>query len=456
MFQFTSKAKTWAYVLIVVGLVATVMGFMNNPALSAGHGEDHHTTEVHTDHHEGAEHAATEAHGDHGDAHAEAAHAEAGHDASHDAHAEHALHQQQNRPWAGFMVNTFFFLAIGLGALFFLGIQYVAQVGWSAGLTRVFEAVGLFVIIPLIGMTFIVVAGGMHWHHLWHWMQEGIMVEGSENYDEIIAGKEGYLNFGFFLIRTLAYFAIWTWAAITIRKNSKKEDIEGGYSYFWKNRKVAAIFTVLFAVTSSTSAWDWIMSLDPHWFSTLFGWYTFAGIFVTSLAALNILVAYLKSKGYMEWINDNHIHDLAKFMFAFSVFWTYLWFSQFMLIWYSNIPEEVTYYMQRWGQYKTLFFSMVALNFLFPVLLVMSRDAKRVSTIAVFTAVFVLIGHWLDHYIMIMPGTVGEYYGFGLPEIGGFLLYLGLYILVVFRNLASAPLRQKNHPMAVEADHFHQ
>lgn len=459
MFQFTSKAKILAYVLIVLGAISLVIGFTSVPG--GDHHEEGHATEMHAD---AADHHAEEAHDAHAeeahatahDDHAEAAHdehADAAHD-DHAAHAEHAHHQQMNRPWSAFMVNTIFFLAIGLGTLFFLMIQYVARAGWTVGLNRVMEAVALFVAVPLVGMLIIVFTGVADMHHIWHWMADGIMDPNSDNYDSIIAGKEAFLNDPFFIIRSVIYAAVWYLVIRLVRKHSLAEDVEGGTARYHKIFRIAAFFTVFYGVTSSTSSWDWIMSIDTHWFSTLFGWYTFAGMFVTALAVLNLLVVFLRFNNYLPWINENHQHDLAKFMFAFSIFWTYLWFSQFMLIWYSNIPEEVTYYMQRFGQYNTLFMIMVALNFIAPVLLVMSRDSKRVMGLVSFTAVFVLVGHWMDHYIMIMPGTVGEFYGFGFAEIGGFLLYSGLFILVVFRNLAKAPLLQKNHPMVGESKHF--
>jgi hypothetical protein len=306
-------------------------------------------------------------------------------------------------------------------------------------------------------MLFLVITGTMGMHHVWHWMQDGIMDPTSANYDSIIAGKEGYLNDGFFTLRTVAYLVIWAGAAYLLRRNSLKEDqLPEGQTMFFTQRKLAATFIVLYAVTSSTSAWDWIMSIDTHWFSTLFGWYTFAGMFVTALTVLNVLVMFLRVNNYLPWVNDNHQHDLGKFMFAFSVFWTYLWFSQYMLIWYSNIPEEVPYYMARFGEFKPLFITMVVLNFLMPVLVLMSRDSKRIMGFILLAAVFVLAGHWMDHYIMIMPGSVGYHYGFGWVEIGGFLFYAGLLLYVVQRNLAAAPLRMKNHALIHESKLFHQ
>ena len=441
MFEFTSKAKSVAYILILVGIVAWVAGFFMNGTSGHDANEGEHHTEVVAEHHDA-------------DAHGEATHDNHAAEAGHDDH--HAEIQQGNRPWAALFVNSFFFMALGLGALFFLAVQYAAQVGWSAGLTRVMEALALYMPFPLIVIILLIVLGQFHVHHLWHWMDPDLYDVNSPNYDEIIAGKQAYLNFGFFIFRALIYLVGWGLAAIWFRKNSLREDEVGGTENYKKNFRLGAIFLVFYGVTSSTSAWDFIMSIDTHWFSTLFGWYTFAGVFVTSLTGMALLTIYLKGQGYMEWINQNHIQDLGKFMFAFSVFWTYLWFSQFMLIWYSNIPEEVTYYMQRFGEYKLLFFTMLALNFVFPVLLIISRDAKRSNGILIFTGVIMLVGHWLDHYIMIMPGTVGSHYGFGLLELGPMLFYFGLYILIVFRNLAKAPLLQKNHPMIHEGEVFHQ
>mgnify|MGYP001080770996 CR=1 FL=1 len=470
MFEFTSKAKTFAIALFAVGLIGVIAGFVTNGSVDH---EDHSSHDMHATH-EGHDTPAEEAHdkghdahseeGHHGEVHADDHHAEAagGHAASHDDHGNHhgldaetIAHQKANRPWSALFLNAFFWFSIGLGALFFLSIQYAASAGWTAGLLRIFEAVALWLIIPGLVIVAIFILGGYgHMHHMYHWMAEGIADPASPNYDSIIAGKVGYLNVPFFLVRALIYLGGWYFAARYIRKNTLAEDTNGGDMYYRKNFKASAIFLVFFAVTSSMMAWDWIMSIDAHWFSTLFGWYTFAGLFVSALTALNLIIVYLKNKGYMEWINENHLHDMGKFMFAFSVFWTYLWFSQFMLIWYSDIPEEVTYYMQRFGEYKLPFFIMVALNFIFPVLLIMSRDAKRNYPIIMFTGIIVLLGHWLDHFVMIMPGTVGNYWGFGLVEVFGFIMFMGLFIYVVFTNLSKAPLHQKNHPMSVESEHF--
>lgn len=454
MFQFSNKAKRFSWILIALGAVALVLNFT-----MAGSG-----------HHEEGHHEETTAHTE--AAHAEDSHAEEHHDDGHHgeeadhhgaAHAEHGGdhhdHLAANKPWSRLLVNTFFFMAIALGAVFFLAVQYAAQAGWSATSLRIMEAISSFLPIPLIVLLILAVLGVMHVHHIWHWMAPGIMDPGSANYDSIIAGKEGFLNAPFFIGRIIFYILVWMWGARSLRSLSLKSDAAGSMDEAWSiwrtSRRNSAIFLVIFAVTSSTMAWDFIMSIDTHWFSTLFGWYTFAGMFVSAVTVITLIAIYLKMNGYLPELNQNHLHDLGKFMFAFSVFWTYLWFSQYMLIWYSNIPEEVTYYMVRFKEYKGPFLTMLVLNFLFPILVMMSRDSKRNMYFIIVAGIAILIGHWLDHFVMIMPGSVGVDWSLGLLDIGIFALYAGLFIQVVFRALEKAPLLHKNHPMLHESKLHH-
>ena len=172
----------------------------------------------------------------------------------------------------------------------------------------------------------------------------------------------------FFLARAVFFLTGWSLYRYFSRKFSLAQDEANDISNHKKNFRISAAFLVFYIVTESIMSWDWIMSIDPHWFSTLFGWYVFASMFVSGITAIALVTIYLKSKGYLEFVNDSHIHDLGKFMFGISVFWTYLWFSQFMLIWYSNIPEEVTYFMTRIEDYNLPFFGMVAMNFIFPLI----------------------------------------------------------------------------------------
>lgn len=282
------------------------------------------------------------------------AHSDQGHDASHD---EHLLHQLQNKPWAAFYVAAFFFMMISLGVLAFYAIQQAAQAGWSPVLFRVMEGITAY-LLPGAAIVFVVLLlSGMHFNHLFVWMDADVVAN-----DRLLQGKVGYLNVPFFLIRAAIYILGWVAYRHFSRKFSLAQDTAEDNRYFKKNFRIAAGFLVFFLVSESMMSWDWIMSVDPHWFSTLFGWYVFASMFVSGITVIALITIYLKSKGYLEHVNDSHIHDLAKFMFGISIFWTYLWFSQFMLIWYSNIPEEVTYFVTRIEDYKLPFFGMWCLT----------------------------------------------------------------------------------------------
>jgi hypothetical protein len=357
-----------------------------------------------------------------------------------------------HRAWASLLINNFYFNAIALAGIFFVAVQMIAQSGWSAGLLRVPEAMAGFLKFSMAGMILIFLLGH---HDLYHWTHAELYDKSSPEYDPILDGKSGFLNMTFYSIRLLAYALIWVGFTWMIRKKSLEEDAVGGVESYRRRMVLSAVFIVLFAVTSSTSAWDFLMSIDAHWFSTLFGWYTFAGLFVSGMATMALLVLYLKKRGYMEHINENHLHDVGKFMFAFSVFWTYLWFSQFMLIWYANLPEEVVYYQTRWNYFRTLWIGNFIINFIAPFLVLMTRDAKRKVQVLWVGGIIIICGHWLDVFLMVTPGTVGEHWHIGFVEIGTFVGYLGLFLFSTFRELSNASLVPKNHPMLAESMHHH-
>ncbi|RAV28549.1 quinol:cytochrome C oxidoreductase [Sinomicrobium soli] len=431
MYTFSNKLRLSAFVLMIVGVLGLGYGFLAAPATV-----------------EEAKAMVADAHHGHGDAHGEAAQAhEEHHDASHD---EHLLHQLQNKPWAALYVAAFFFMMIPLGVLAFYAIQRVSQAGWSPILFRVMEGITAY-LLPGAVLVFVILAlSGVHMNHLFIWMDSEVVA-----HDELIQGKAGYLNVPFFLVRAAVYIAGWVAYRHFSRKFSIAQDTAGDDSNFKKLFKMSAGFLVFFLVSESMMSWDWIMSVDPHWYSTLFGWYVFASMFVSGITVIALTTIYLKSRGYLEEVNNSHIHDLAKFMFGISIFWTYLWFSQFMLIWYSNIPEEVTYFITRIEDYKLPFFGMVVLNFVFPLLVLMNSDYKRLNWFVVMTGIVILAGHYLDIYNMIMPATVGDQWFIGVAEIGGVLFFLGLFIYVVFTALTKAPLVPKRNPYIEESRHFH-
>ncbi len=383
-----------------------------------------------------------------------------------------------SRFWANILINSFFFFGISLGALFFLALQYAAEASYMIVLKRIFEAVSQYMWIGAITLVIFFAASTMHFNHIYHWMDpaathefiiESTMdsahpeftkeaVEGAvvnHHYDEVLDGKSAYLNIGFFWIRTIAYLCVWLFFVRLFRKRSLLEDREGGTKIHFKNIVYSAMFLLFFAFTSTTSAWDWLMSIDAHWFSSLYGWYVFSGMWISAMITIVLLTIYLKSKGYLEVVNKSHLQDISKWMFAVSFLWSYLWFAQFLLIWYSNIPEEVTYYMTRIGEYKGLFFGVFAVNFVLPMVVLMSRDAKRSIGYSLVIGLIIFIGHWLDVFLLVMPGSVGKHWEFGILEIGTFIGFLGLFLFVVFRSLAKAPLVVKNHPFLDESKHLH-
>ena len=375
--------------------------------------------------------------------------------ADHEKHLEHVLHQLQNKPWSSIYVACLFLMLISLGVLAFYAIQQVAQAGWSPVLFRVMQGITSYLPIGSILFFVILILSGMHFNHLFVWMDGDLLDPSKPTFDKLIAGKSGYLNVPFWLIRAAIFLVGWNLYRFYSRKNCLAQDESDDNSNYKKNFKLSAAFLVFFIVTESIMSWDWIMSVDPHWFSTLFGWYVFASFIVSGVTTIALVTLYLKSRGYLEYVNNSHIHDLAKFMFGFSVFWTYLWFSQFMLIWYSNIPEEVGYFITRIEHYNLPFFGMVVMNFVLPVIILINSDFKRLSWIVVMAGVIILFGHYLDFYNMIMPSTVGDQWFIGISELSSLAFFVGLFIFVVFTALTRVPLLPKRNPFIEESKHFH-
>jgi len=389
--------------------------------------------------------------------------------------------------WSNLYVNGLFFTFVSLGALFFLALQYATEAAWSQMVRRLYEATMSYLPIGLGVIVLVLLMGSLHQHHIFHWMAEGVYAEyiventiGTDHpeyaaeagagviansyennpkgsfYDKIIAGKKAYLNQPFFWIRTISYVAVFIFFGRFFRRKSLEEDRVGGTEINYINYRRGALFLVFFAVFSSMLSWDWIMSIDTHWFSTMFGWYTFSGMWVSAMIVAVILVLYLKSKGLMPQVNNSHIHDMGKWMFAISFLWTYLWFSQFMLIWYSNIPEEVTYFVTRFENYGFPMFAMVGINFILPMVILMSRDAKRNMKFLVTIGTIIFFGHWFDNYLMVIPGVqFDHWHGLQWWEIGMMLGFLGLFMFTVLNALSKAKLVPQNSPYMSESLQHH-
>ncbi len=383
----------------------------------------------------------------------------------HEAVQEHGGGHQKGmlaRVLASLWLNNIFYLGLGVIGLFFVAIQYACAAGWSAGLLRVPLAMGSWLPISGILMLVLFFVGG---HEIFHWTHDGLYDETGGEYDPIISGKAPYFYFPgeaggfpiFFIFRMVLFLGLWYWFFLMIRKNMLAEDLDNSTSYWFKNRSHSAVFLVIFAVSSSIASWDWVMSIDTHWFSTMYGWYIFSTWWVTGLAVITLVVSYLKEAGYLKIVDANHLHDLGKFVFAFSIFWTYIWFGQFLLIYYANIPEETVYFIERMrtAPYNWIFYATLILNFVLPLLLLMTRDSKRHMSVLKLVCIIVVVGHWFDHYNLVVPGIMQEGGSVGLVEIGISIVFLAVFCLVTLTSLSRVPLIGKNHPLLQESLHHH-
>ena len=352
--------------------------------------------------------------------------------AEHKEHIEHVYHQLTNKPWSALYVAALFFMLMSLGVLTFYAIQHAAQAGWSPVLYRVMEALTAYLVPGSIIVFVILVLSSLHFNHLFVWMDPEVV-----KHDALIQGKTGYLNVPFFLIRAVIFMGGWIAYRHFSRKNSLLLDETHDVAYYKKNFKLSAGYLAFFLVSESMMSWDWIMSVDPHWYSTLFGWYVFASFFVSGITAIALTTLYLRSRGYLEYVNDSHMHDLAKFMFGISVFWTYLWFSQFMLMWYANIPEETIYFTTRLNGYPVMFYLTLIINFVIPFLVLLTRNSKRVVGPAVAMSILLIFGHWMDFFSMVVPELIPSGGGFGIIGLGAFVAISSIfgYILLAQDDL---------------------
>jgi len=411
-FEFAGKAKTWSLAAIAIGVVVIALGFLTG---------------------------------------------------------------QVERTFANLLLMAYYTTCVSLAGAFFCAIQYVTQSGWSASILRVPHAFIKIIPIPAIILVIVIIAGLSFTHTIVNeeghevvapylykiWAQHDITKEGSEAYDHLIAGKAGFLNEPFFLVRVIGFLLAYILLSRLFVKYSANEDELGGMLNYEKSFKLACVFLVIFGFTIPVFAFDVIMSLEAHWFSTMFGWYNFAAMWVTGLATMTLIIIYLRSQGYMQWVTQDHLHNFGQFMFGFSVFWTYLWFAQFLLTWYANIPEETAYFFKRWEpEFKPWFWFSIVINFLTPLLVLMARDSKRSTSILKAACIILIIGHWFDYFQMIMPGTVGpasEWFTAVLwIEVGTFIGFAGLFAFLIFTALSKfKALAPKNHPFLPESLHHH-
>jgi len=398
-FETTGKMRTWSMGLIGIGLLAFIIGF-----ITKGLSSDEH---------------------------------------------------QQAIFWGTLLYNSVFFLLICNASMFFICVTTLAQGGWQVAFRRVPEAI--FAVVPILGVIaifilFYILFGLNHDGHnaIYHWVHPDA--------DKVLVKKKGFLNPTFFVVWTLLSIGLWSYLGTRMRNQLRKSDdsmdLDQSKKWIWKNTVTGSLFLVWFGLTvGSTTPWLWLMSIDAHWYSTMYSWYTFASSFVSGIALMALFIIYLKNRGYLQYTTDEHLHDVGKFMFAFSIFWTYLWFSQYMLIWYSNQPEETTYFQPRTnnGAWKGIYYMNLVINFVCPLLILMTRNSKRNYTIITFMAILIIFGHWMDFNQMVMASISRDHVTLSLLDFGIMALFVGLIIFFVGKALAKVPLVAKNDPYLKES-----
>ena len=385
-FTFSPKLKYFSFALIAIGIIALIIGFLNNP----------------------------------------------------------------DRAWANVLIGNYYFLALAIGAVFFLAIQYISQSGWSSAFKRIPEAMAGY--IPVAFIVMLLMIFGMEYLYSWTNPHEAGIFNDHELH--LLHHKAPYLDVPFFIARMVVYFILWIVLTKHLRKLSQKEDTEGGLEYFKKSELYSKITIFVLAFTFTLAAFDWLMSLEPIWFSTLFSVKNFISAFYHGSAVIALIAILLNNNGYMSFLNKSHLHDFSKYIFMPAILFGYMWYSQYMLIWYANIPEETTYFITRRGLSQTLFVANIVLNFVIPFVVLLPNFLAKNRNVLIAVILIILVGHYVDIFEEVMPGALGGY-TFGFTEIGIFLGFAGLFIFMVGRCLSKGNLIPVNHPYLNESLQHH-
>jgi hypothetical protein len=349
------------------------------------------------------------------------------------------------RTSAAVLIAAMAVLGVALGGLLFVAFGYVMRAGWSVAFRRVPEAMaGL---VPFgVACTAIALAGAPV---LYHWMHD-------TSHDPLLAKKAAWLNGGFFFVRAAIIAIVWIWFARRIRRVSLAQDASKDVAATGRNLRNSTLFLVCFALTFSVASFDWIMSIEAHWFSTVFAVYCFSGVFVSGLAVITIMSILLRRRGvFANVLRDDHLHDLGKLTLGFTTFWAYIWFCQYMLIWYSNLPEETSYYITRFtGAWGPLMIANVMVGWFIPFVILLPRPAKRNETIMLGVAALLLVGRVFDLVLLIQPGIL-DGPRFGVWEIGALAALVPVALILLMRTFESAPPVPSGDPMLAESLHYH-
>jgi hypothetical protein len=321
------------------------------------------------------------------------------------------------------IILLMFLTSIGLGSLFLVAIEYLGGAVWSTPFRRVAEILSsILLILPVVAIPIY-----FNLHDVYHWTHLDVVAN-----DEILSHKSPYLNQTFFTIRIIGYFIIWYLFYFIITKTSQKQDLTKDQGLTKKNIKNSAIFIPFFAITVTFASIDWMMSLEPHWFSTIFGVYYFSGTFLSALAIITFFIVYLNEKGiFGKNVVSDHYYSFGALLYGFVNFWAYIAFSQFMLIWYANLPEETFWFLNRWeGSWLIFSLIFIVIHFFVPFFALVSQPSKTNGARLKFMSIWLLVAHFMDMYFLVMPTFSPDGVSIGWIELGFFLLAFGIIFLV--------------------------
>jgi len=359
-----------------------------------------------------------------------------------------SVFHDKERAWYAYLISYYYFTTLAIGGLFFCAILSATKAGWSANIRRFPEALASF--LPAVFVGAIVYLFGAC--HVYEWLNKEVVAK-----DVLLQHKSGYLNFTFFAVRIVAFTALWVFYKCKIVGSSTKQDESGDESLTTKVVPWAVSFLVVFALSFSLFSVDLLMSLQPHWFSTIFGIYCFGGMFQSSLAAMILIVIFCMKRGLLKgYVDENHLHDLGKFMFAFTVFWAYIAYSQYMLIWYANLPEETIFFIARSkGSWAGVSVALILFRFIVPFLFMLPRWVKRNPDYLKWAAYLILVMQFVDIYWLSYPTYSHEGIAFGLPEIVAWIGFAGVFLFMIGRFLGKYAIVPLKDPRQHESLHHH-
>ncbi len=358
-----------------------------------------------------------------------------------------AFFHDRHHFYFSYLFAFLFFLTISLGSLFFVMIQFISAAGWSVVVRRVAEH--LMNNLWLMGLLFIPLLFGMP--DLFHWSHPDVMEK-----DALLKTKSAYLNIPFFIIRAVAFFGIWIFLSSLFFRNSVKQDESGDKGITQKLQKWSAPGLILYALSQTYAGFDWIMSLEPHWYSTILGVYFFSGSVVVAVAMIGLVCHFLRWAGFLkDVITVEHYHDLGKLLYAFTIFWTYIAFSQFMLIWYGNIPEETIWFWQRiQGNWKSVSILLAVGHFAIPFVVFMSRNMRRNLLVHTLMVCWMIFIHLVDIYWLVMPTGSPAGAHPGLAEVCCLLVIGGVFGRFLLKGLSKFSLIPSKDPRLQESLDF--